>query len=237
MIEILKSIKRRIQRMIQQRRHRQHVLLVQKRKTPKIVVVGYNKTGTTSLNGYFKSVGFLTSPQREFEKMTQLYQSGNWTSIFQAMSEWETFQDSPFATSTPAFIEAIEQRWPDTRFILSVRNNDEEWFRSHKQFHSKLWHGGKEDISWEDIKRVHYISPTFHYEAMKRYVPDESMDPYDMATWKAVYNNHNARMRNHFKGKSNFLEINLAEEGASEKLGSFLGLHEHPPIPHLNKSK
>ena len=114
----------------------------------------------------------------------------------------------------------IYEAWPDSKYILTIRNSD----------------------SWLNSARRHFTNGksgmTLYREAI-------------YGTWKVweltdeellgIYNGWNDKIRNFFKGKDNFMEINFIEcddkKSLMNKLLNFLELESIPGLnfPHSNK--
>lgn len=221
-------------------RHRvsslKHAVRIRLRNRPKVFVVGTNKTGTTSLDGYFKSCGFLSSPQSVFEALADDYRAGNWGGIIRAIRRYETFQDNAFAHATDDFLELLKREFPRSKFILTVRDSEEQWYNSLVRFHSKLHFSGRTNITWEDVKSLDYIRPGSLYDLMLSIVGTDELSPYDREAWTRFYREHNACVRRHFVGDDRLLEINLADADAQLRLAEFLKTDPAIAIPRLNPS-
>lgn len=218
-------------------RNWQHLIRLHIRRQPKIFVIGTNKTGTTSLHGYFQACGFLVSPQWEFEQLSDEFHQGNRSRIMELIKAYETFQDTPFSMADEEFLDELQKRYPRAKFILSVRESTDVWYQSLVRFHSNSFFEGRTDVSWEEVKSVNYVNPGRIYRSMIRIVGDESIPPYDESTWKAFYERHNQKMRVYFHQSPNFLEIDLSSPSAQLQLSQFLETDPSIAIPHLNTSR
>jgi len=214
-----------------------HRIRLRARRREKIFVIGTNKTGTTSLHGYFQACGFLVSPQWDFEQLADEFHKGNHARVFELIDLYETFQDTPFSLANVDFLNELTERYPQAKFILSVRESSDVWYQSLMRFHSKAFFDGRTDVTWDDVKRVNYVAPGRMYQSIKRIVGDESTSPYDESTWKSFYEGHNQKMRTYFAQSPNFLEVDLSDPSAQRRLSAFLGTDPAIPIPHLNTSR
>lgn len=203
---------------------------------PKVFVVGLNKTGTTSMEAYFGKLSWRCGPQREFEELRDEFFLGKWDRVFELIDEYDAFQDTPFSTGGGPFVAELRDRYPDSKFILTVRDSAEQWFESLERFHRNNWFGNQEVITWEDIKSVDYIRKGYIYESFRRILDPNMEFPYDPAAWMQVYKMHNEAVQQALEGSGRLLELNLTEAGASERLAEFLGLPDVIPLPHLNRS-
>lgn len=203
----------------------------------KVFVIGLNHTGTTSMQEFLRTAGYKVAPQREFELLRDSYRVGNWGNLLELIDMYDGFQDSPFSRSTPEFISTLRSRYPDAKFILTVRDSPETWYGTLERLHRKNWYGFENPITWDQVKSVNYVHPDFLYTSIIDVVGSENHAPYDPKIWKAHYLNYVQRCRDQFSDKSSFLEINLKESGAAQKLQEFLELPNLIAVPHLNSSR
>ena len=61
----------------------------------KIFCIGCHKTGTTSIGGTLKYLGFKLAPQIIGEKLIYDYYNKNYNNIFNYINKYEVFQDTP----------------------------------------------------------------------------------------------------------------------------------------------
>lgn len=106
----------------------------------KVFCIGFNKTGTTSLSKIFSNNNFLVAPQTPFECNTDSYIYGYPSTIIEMIKndyfEYSFFQDVPF--SLPNFYENLFDNFPNAKFILTVRDNENDWYDSLIRFHKKF---------------------------------------------------------------------------------------------------
>ena len=132
-------------------------------ETP-VICVGRNKTGTTTMKQVFDIYGFRTAPQTQGEGL--LAQAGYTLSepFWEWMDHWEAFQDIPF--SHTHYLEQIIARWPQARYILTLRD-PEDWFASLFNHHLQLL-GLSADASkqslWDGLRKVSYIRPGYLFD-------------------------------------------------------------------------
>jgi len=74
----------------------------------------------------------------------------------------QAFQDIPF--SLPYTFQALDMRFPGSKFILTIRNNPDQWYHSLISFHSKLFGRGKVP-DYDDLKKATYVYPDWILEA------------------------------------------------------------------------
>lgn len=203
---------------------------------PKIFCIGANKTGTTSVERVFRSLGLKVGNQARAERLLHDWGRRDFRKIISYCRWAEAFQDIPF--SYPDTFRYMDAAFPGSKFILTVRNNPDEWFDSLVRFHTQLV--GKNRIpTAEDLRQFNYLYPGFLWDAQRlRYGADEST-VYDRQLYTRCYREHNQAVMGYFKGRrEDLLVLNVAESDAMEKLLTFLGYaYSGQKMPHVNASK
>lgn len=99
--------------------------------TPKIFGIGLSKTGTTSLARALEILGYKT---RDYIGVTK-YIAGDLSSVnLQEIDANNAFTDTPI----PSFYKQLDEKYPNSKFILTTRNMD-DWLRScKKQFTKRM---------------------------------------------------------------------------------------------------
>ena len=204
------------------------------KKEPKIFCIGNNKTGTTSLQQFFNDHGYNVSSQRAFEKMADDYINRNWKPIIKLCKKHQVFQDVPFSNKFTYIV--LHQAFPDAKFILSVRDSSEQWYNSISKFHAKKFGKNGEFATKEDLMNALYVEKGWMWKTSSE-KDGASEDPYNKERLIAYYENYNNDVRNYFKNNPNFLEINIGDNDAVEKLSSFLLIKpNYSKFPHKNKT-
>src|SRR3989338_7142528 len=101
----------------------------------KVFGVGFNKTGTTTLHMCCQQFGFrhrTWSPT-----MINHYVKKNYDEIYQFSDKYDSFEDWPWNL----LYQEFDQRYPDAKFILTIRKDSEVWYHSLVN-HIKRYHGG-----------------------------------------------------------------------------------------------
>ncbi|MEQ3722935.1 sulfotransferase [Alcanivorax sp.] len=202
----------------------------------KYFCVGRNKTGTTSLKAAFEALQYPVGQQRRAEILTmEHYFDGNFVPIIKYCKSAQVFQDVPF--SYPETYKQLDQAYPGSKFILTVRDNSEQWYRSITRFHAKRF--GKEGRipTVEDLKAAQYVQPGFMHNVIRVHGTTEE-DPYNKDVMTAHYERYNREVMEYFKGRpSDLLVINIAEQGAYQKFVEFLGVDSpYDDFPWENKT-
>jgi len=92
----------------------------------KVFCIGANKTGTTSLAMFFRSINYKVGNQEEGELLLKEWSIRNFGPIIELAKTADFFQDIPF--SCPYTYQALDMAFPAAKFILSVR--DSSYLRS-----------------------------------------------------------------------------------------------------------
>ncbi len=204
-----------------------------KKPSPKIFCIGCNKTGTTSLETAFKDWGYRLGNQTVAERLLDSYLDRDFGTIIKYCRTAEVFQDAPF--SFPHTFIPLHQAFPDAKFILSVRDSQEQWYDSMISFHTKMY-GRLPDH--QTILNSTYNSPGYMWKVRSGvFQITENMDMYDRETFLDYYRNHNYEVRNYFRNSPNFLELNVSETDSYKKLAAFIGREPlYAEFPWENKS-
>jgi len=186
----------------------------------KVFCIGCNKTGTTSLKLALHDLGYRVGLQLSGELLLKKYLARDFTPIVEFCTTADAFQDIPF--SLPYTYVILDHYFRNAKYILSVRDSDEQWFSSLVSFHSTVLGGGSVPTI-DTLKKHPYAYEGFCWDAKCRAMPSTESDPYDKQSNLAFYNDHNRSVRTYFREKNNLLELNLAEPGAYLKFCRFLG--------------
>jgi glycosyltransferase involved in cell wall biosynthesis len=200
----------------------------------KVFCIGFLKTGTTSLEQALKDLGYRLGSQHQGELLLKAYVARDFKRIVEFCLTADAFQDIPFCF--PFTFVALDQSFPNAKFILSVRDDSDQWYRSLVRFHGNAFAGGRVPVK-DDLIRAASTYPGFIWDVFRLVwnAPDD--DPYYKPLLVSRYERHNADVRDYFRSKSNLLEVNLSEKGAYEKFCKFLGKEPAAEdFPRLNAS-
>lgn len=202
----------------------------------KVFCVGFPKTGTTSLELALKDLGFKLGNQRGGEVLLDDWAQRTFDPIIEFCRSAEAFQDVPFCL--PFTFQALDQAFAGAKFVLSVRNSTDEWYRSIVRFHSSLWADGIRTPEKEDLAEAFYVEkggPLRVHKTMFA-VGDEAL--YDKDTLCGHYDHHCSAVREYFRHRpGKLLEVNV---GCSEDYLRFCEFLGRRPVadsfPWLNRS-
>lgn len=223
------------------RKIKSNILLeLQKREVknkPKFFCIGANKTGTTSLQKAFKELGFIIGNQRKAELLANNCFTKNYLPLFKYCETAEVFQDVPF--SFGEIYKKLDETFPNSKFILSIRDSSEQWYNSLTKFHAKLF-GNGEILTWEVIKNIDYVYKGWSYQnRINEFGLTENEDPYDKTKLITHYESRNHEIINYFENRPNdLLIINLSDPNAYQKFCDFIGVKaEKSTFPWENKTE
>jgi hypothetical protein len=212
---------------------RNHVLSVGR---VKYFCIGRNKTGTTSIKQAFLDLGFPVGNQRTAEMLcARYYFSGEFQPIIDYCRNARVFQDVPF--SFPGTFKHLDKAYPDSKFILTVRDNAEQWYDSITRFHARKFGKDGRIPTVEDLKQEIYPGTGLRLPVRELY-GTPAHDPYNKEMLTRHYNDYNASVRDYFKDRpDDLLVINLAEPDAYRKFLEFIGAKsESGGFPWENRS-
>lgn len=225
------EVKRKVQQLA--------IDFINKRKSvgkTKYFCIGRNKTGTTSLKAAFEALGYPVGNQRKAEILTgKFYFDGNFQPILDYCKTAQVFQDVPF--SYPETYKYLDKAYPGSKFILTVRDDAEQWYRSITRFHAKMFGKNGRIPTVEDLKSAQYVWPGFMYNVIRVHGTND-VSPYDKDIMISHYEKYNCEVIDYFKERpEDFLVINVAEQGAYQKFVDFLGVDSpFKDFPWKNKT-
>ena len=133
----------------------------------------------------------------------------------------EAFQDAPFCFKY-TFIP-LDLAYPDSKFILTIRDSEEQWYDSLIKFHSKLITRNERVPTVDDLKNSKYRYKGFMWDVRQRvYGLNEMDDPYNKDIFIEYYQSHNKMVLDYFRNKNNLLVINLSDKDSYQKFCKFL---------------
>lgn len=200
----------------------------------KIFCIGFNKTGTTSLQNLLLEEGFTTSNQTHFEQNLDSYVSENYSTFIDIIKKHypttNIFQDVPF--SLPNLYKELYKTFPDAYYILTVRDSSETWYNSLFNFHKKSF-----PERFSNPQEIEYVRKGWLYSYLTDGLKSPKYDPYNKSALITSYENHISDVEEFFKDKSNLIKINLTNPLDLDRLENFIGKKfKTTAFPHLNKT-
>ncbi|MGD9638335.1 MAG: sulfotransferase [Alphaproteobacteria bacterium] len=201
----------------------------------KIFCIGQNKTGTTSLRQVFLDLNIVVGNQRTAENFLEEYLEGNFEPIIKYCKTGQFFQDFPF--SFPPTYKYIDKAYPNSKFILSVRDNPEQWYNSVVNFHAKLFGNGHIPKK-EDLQKAIYIREGYVWKSFSNIYKTPEDDLYNKDMMIDYYNKYNNEVIEYFADRPNDLAvINVSQNDDYKKLMNFLSIKSpFNAFPYKNKT-
>jgi len=166
----------------------------------KIFCIGLSRSGAMTLNEALEILGYRSLFVKSFEHLEE------------NVSQYDAFTHTPLA----AIYKELDSRFPDSKFILNIRDR-ESWLRSlEKQWSAK---GSTVSDSEREIRRRVYGS-----------------DQFDQTILGRAYDQHLEEVSQHFKDRvQTLLILDVCGGEGFEKLCPFLGKSIHSqPFPCRN---
>lgn len=190
--------------------------------TQKIFCIGNNKTGTTSLKTAMSELGYKIGDQRAAEALHNQWALRNFNPIIEYCKTAEFFQDIPF--SKPYTFIALDQAFPNSKFILTIRDDSEQWYNSLTNFHSKLWGKDGRLPTKDDLQNSTFIKKGMPWEIINLGFTSPDNNPYQKDILIQSYVDYNNSVIEYFRHRpKDLLVINVGQPGGYQKLCEFIG--------------
>ena len=179
----------------------------------KVVGIGLPKTGTTTLGYCFRRFGYK---HRTFDMdLAVQVKRNNLESVLAEAEKHETFEDWPWFL----IYRELDQRFPNSKFILTLRKDTETYVASLKGHHER------QGIRNEDFVKPHWWDDVFGVE------PDQ----WDYQKSAQRYERHNREVLEYFGDRPTDLLAVCWENGDGwTQLSKFLNKPcPDEPFPHL----
>ena len=167
---------------------------------PKVFGIGFHKTGTSSLGVALELLGYHVCGMfginaKDIERI--IYEES-----FKLVDQYDAFQDNPW----PLIYQELDQRYPNSKFILTVRP-PEDWIRS------TVKHYGIRDNS------------------MRAWIYGVGHPKGNESRYLERYQRHNREVEEYFKNRPNdFLVLDITKGDQWDKLCLLLD----KPIPSVD---
>nr|WP_321233389.1 sulfotransferase [uncultured Psychroserpens sp.] len=170
----------------------------------KVFVIGFQKTGTTSLDLALQRLGYrVYCVDKNLLKFKNKSDLKNY--ILETLEVWDAVQDMPW----PLFYKELYQLYPNAKFILTKRHPN-DWYKSVIKFFGSI--------------RIPFHKNIYHVPCAEGYEKE----------YKAIYNKHNEEVLEFFSDKDNFLLMKPKHNFDYKTLCNFLHIENVPQedFPH-----
>ena len=202
----------------------------------KVFCIGMNKTGTTSLQTLLSDHGYKIGIQNEGEMLLKDFENLENGTIKKYFSQCDAYQDVP--SSIPSFYKRLDNIFPDSKFILTIRDNPEIWYESLTNFHTKIFSSNHCLPTVSELENSDYCYKGWILDFMKLIFNHPTIPLYDKPQYTRIYLNHITDVKEYFSSKPNqLLVLNLSESHSLEKVSNFLQMKllKNYKMPWLNK--
>jgi hypothetical protein len=213
----------------------------------KLFCIGYNKTGTTTLETILRIYGYNMPNQQQQEiRLSKSTFATNYSELTSFCANYDAFQDMPFSQGlTYVAADAI---FPNSKFILSERPAD-AWYKSMCKFHEKILN--IDDVSKltekDVIEKFTYLYPGYSYSKKRRLLSSFEYNSskvhweklYDRDWYIDMYQRRNEEIKRYFMNiPEKLLVIDVTQEKTTRKICEFLNIPIECVIgmPHSNKT-
>jgi hypothetical protein len=132
----------------------------------------------------------------------------------------------------------LDYAFPGSKFILSVRDNEDQWYESFMRFHRKRLGIQDRPIVKEDLLNDPYRHKGFVWDANSIIYSTPEKDPFNEGVLKEHYLRHNEDVITYFRFRNELLVINLKDLGSYQRFCAFLGVEPvYEEFPWLNRSR
>ncbi len=216
-------------------------------RSEKVFCVGYNKTGTTTVELLLKHYGYILPDQAAQERaLSTAFLKADFSNFVNFASDYDAFQDMPFSQGDTYIAAAA--LFPESKFILTERDSD-AWFSSMTSFHMKVFGlASVSKLTEQDVlERFDYLYPGYVHEVKKYFLTNFVGDVatvrwdllYDKAYYVEEYLARNNRIKKFFQNcPERLLIIDVTAESNTKKICQFLNISSEQIIdmPHANKT-
>ncbi len=172
----------------------------------KIFCIGFQKTGTSSMGRALEALGYRVCGAVGLKE--QHLEDNIQRIAFDVVANYDAFQDNPW----PILFPDLDRQWPNSRFILTLRQED-SWLRS------VVRHFGSEP------------------RPMLRWIYGVGYPKGNEQIFLDRYRQHKADVLDYFKDRPNdLLVLNIESEDLWTPICDFLSIDlPHTAFPHANK--
>lgn len=201
----------------------------------KVFCIGMSKTGTTSLAKAFRDLGYRIGSEAKTYPFYHNYAVRDFKPLVNYCKTAQVFEDELFGL--PFTFQALDHAFPESKFILSIRDNPEQWYASFINHQIRAFGKNGKLPTSEDLQQL-YKTPGLNrleYQKLRFNTPENNI--FSKEIMIEAYQNHIKTVQDYFRYREkDLLIINLSEKHSYSQFCSFLGVEPlYDRFPHLNK--
>ncbi|MCP4550736.1 MAG: hypothetical protein GY834_01575 [Bacteroidetes bacterium] len=175
-------------------------------KKTRVIGIGFHKTGTSTLSAILSKLGYSVLGSR-VDLAKNLF-AKDYESVFKITDSYDAYQDNPW----PVLYKEFDKRYPNSKFILTLRDED-RWIKS------SVNHFGTKNTE------------------MRRWIYGIGHPEGNESIYLEKYRKHNQEVTQYFKGRGeDLLVVNWEKNDGWGKICNFLNVSiPDSPFPHANK--
>lgn len=202
----------------------------------KVFCIGLNKTGTTSLVEGIAPLGSYRHGFRpKADSLLEDWAKRDFRRIIQFCRTADLFKDIPFSLAHT--YQALDTAFPGSKFILTVRDNPDEWFDSIVRYVAKICNVRGLPTP-DDAKEALFNYKGFAWRMHELALGVDESTFLKRDVYVEGYHLHNRIIQDYFRHRpDDLLVMNVAEPDAMEKVCDFLGVpYSGQLMPHINRT-
>ncbi|EMD01152.1 hypothetical protein BAUCODRAFT_198853 [Baudoinia panamericana UAMH 10762] len=143
---------------------------------PKIFIIGLSKTGTTSIGDALALLGYKRLGWKDIRSrhLVHTWANGDVDALIDQTHYYDAFEDLPW----PFMYRQMAEMYPDAKFVLSLRKDEQTWLRSMRRHVSRgewlpyeYFYGATEVDGHEDVVLHSYLNHTENVRAYFQHQP------------------------------------------------------------------
>ncbi|WP_169336930.1 sulfotransferase [Eudoraea adriatica] len=169
-------------------------------------------------------MGLAVGPQRPAELLAKECAKNDFKGIIKYVKyRGMAFLDVPFNLTNT--FKILDKEFPDSKFILTIKDSPEDWYITNTSYHSKLFANGNLPTK-SDLKKATYVYPGWMWEMNRLIYKTPEDDIYNKKILMQQYNDYNKSVIEYFKNKpGKLLVVNLAYKDALFRIRNFLNFN------------
>jgi len=163
-----------------------------------------------------EALGFRLGSQPDAELLIKDWGKGDFRRILDYCETADAFQDVPFCLEFT--YQILDYAFPDSRFILTVRNTVEEWYESLVRFHTAIV-GTHRLPTADDLKRFPYRYVGWLWRCHELIYGIDESSLFDRQLYIQSYESHNRGILEYFRYRpSSLVVVNVSDPTAMASL-------------------